>query len=996
MTEETRRDLREGFETAYIEGSAASNVIYKSQFISNNHKEGKKVLSSVEEELLRCDCFQISVAFITMGGITPLLQTLKELEKKGIPGEILTTNYLNFSEPMALEKLNELHNITLKMYDVEAASQGFHTKGYIFKKEEIYRIIIGSSNMTSAALTSNREWNTKIVSTEQGEMASEIVSEFTELWNADCSLPFSEFYEHYKEKYRIIKKQREIAKQEELPSIEKYRLRPNSMQVGFIMNLRKIIEAGEERALLISATGTGKTYASAFAMRELGFKRVLFLVHRGQLARQTKKSYERVFGQSISMGLVGAGALEYEKDYVFATVQTMNRPEHLSRYQPQEFDCIILDEAHHSLANIYQKIMNYFKPKLWLGMTATPDQSGDNVEGRNIYEIFHYQIAYEIRLQQAMEENILCPFHYFGVSDVSMIDDKKMITKKMTSDYFNHLVSTERVKHILEQADYYGYSGERVKGLVFCSRITESIELSKKFNDAGYRTIALNGDASQEERERAFERLAMNEWEATQQIQPLDYIFSVEILNEGVDIVEVNQVIMLRPTQSPIVFIQQLGRGLRKAKGKEYVVILDFIGNYNNNFMIPIALSGDRTYNQDTIRKYIISGNNTIPGASTVHFDEIAKEKIFASIDKIRGIKELIKESYRSLKNRIGRVPYLQDFYDNGEIDPLVIIRENKTYQAFLETVEREAYQGKVTLEEQLILEYLSKTVLSGTRPYELEILQRIMKQDTSSVDVIKSEFLEKYGYTVDTNSWKSAIDVLQGKFVSNKQEYERYCHMDIIRYDPERTLQRLESFARRLEHSEFYKQLNDIVEVGMKRYKDKYASKEENGNPFALYEKYSRRDVSLLMNCEKDLSSTIYGMKRIGESVFIFVTYHKEGGTEEKNYAEGKPDYADEFEDSVTFCWDSQMGRGIGSTYVKDVMEAEHKHLFVKKSDAEMSFYYMGEFDVAQVKPGHKRDNKGKERDIAKFQMKMHHAVREDLLRYLQSKIKTEEACAG
>ncbi|MEG0107862.1 MAG: DUF3427 domain-containing protein, partial [Lachnospiraceae bacterium] len=360
------------------------------------------------------------------------------------------------------------------------------------------------------------------------------------------------------------------------------------------------------------------------------------------------------------------------------------------------------------------------------------------------------------------------------------------------------------------------------------------------------------------------------------------------------------------------------------------------------------------------------------------------------------GIKELIKESYRSLKNRIGRVPYLQDFYDNGEIDPLVIIRENKTYQAFLETVEREAYQGKVTLEEQLILEYLSKTVLSGTRPYELEILQRIMKQDTSSVDVIKSEFLEKYGYTVDTNSWKSAIDVLQGKFVSNKQEYERYCHMDIIRYDPERTLQRLESFARRLEHSEFYKQLNDIVEVGMKRYKDKYASKEENGNPFALYEKYSRRDVSLLMNCEKDLSSTIYGMKRIGESVFIFVTYHKEGGTEEKNYAEGKPDYADEFEDSVTFCWDSQMGRGIGSTYVKDVMEAEHKHLFVKKSDAEMSFYYMGEFDVAQVKPGHKRDNKGKERDIAKFQMKMHHAVREDLLRYLQSKIKTEEACAG
>ena len=175
-------ELRLGFETAYINGSAASNSLYRPQFVSNNHKEGKKVLSSVEDELLKCDRFQISVAFITMSGITPLLQTLKELENKNIPGEILTTNYLNFSEPGALKKLNDLSNITLKMYDVEAADEGFHTKGYIFRKDEIYRIIIGSSNITSAALTSNREWNTKLISTEQGEMAKEIVAEFKELW----------------------------------------------------------------------------------------------------------------------------------------------------------------------------------------------------------------------------------------------------------------------------------------------------------------------------------------------------------------------------------------------------------------------------------------------------------------------------------------------------------------------------------------------------------------------------------------------------------------------------------------------------------------------------------------------------------------------------------------------------------------------------------------------------------------------------------------------
>lgn len=536
-----RDELRLGFETAYINGSVASNSFYSPQFVSNNYKDGKKVLSSIEDELLRCDKFQISVAFITLGGITPLLQTLKELEKKNIPGEILTTNYLSFSEPKALEKLNGLSNITLKMYDVQEAGEGFHTKGYIFKTDEVYRIIIGSSNITSAALTRNQEWNTKLVSTEQGEMAKEIVAEFNRLWNSEYALEFNELYENYKEQYKIIKHQRDIARKDQVVSIEKYRLKPNSMQVGFITNLKKILEAGEDRALLISATGTGKTYASAFAMRELGFKRVLFLVHRGQLARQTKKSYEKIFAKSVSMGLVGAGYHEYDVDYVFATVQTLNRDEHLLQYDKDAFDCIVLDEAHHVTADTYQKIMKHFSPKLWLGMTATPDKRDDNVAGRNVYELFNYQIAYEIRLQQAMEEKLLCPFHYFGITDLSIVGDDK------DNRDFSMLTSDERVKHIIQQANYYGYSGEKVKGLIFCSSIKETQELSYKFNNIVnpvtgeyFRTIALNDDANEQERQDAFERLAMNESEANVHKQPLDYIFSVEILNEGVEVVERN------------------------------------------------------------------------------------------------------------------------------------------------------------------------------------------------------------------------------------------------------------------------------------------------------------------------------------------------------------------------------------------------------------------------------------------------------------------------
>ena len=739
-------------------------------------------------------------------------------------------------------------------------------------------------------------------------------------------------------------------------------------------------------------------------MRELGFKRVLFLVHRGQLARQTKKSYEKVLDKSVSMGLLGAGYREYDADYVFATVQTLNREEHLLKYNPEEFDCIILDEAHHSSANSYQKVMNYFKPKLWLGMTATPDKRDDDIEGRNIYEIFNHQIAYEIRLQQAMEENFLCPFHYFGISDVSFVDEKQIKAKKITERDFNLLTGDERVRHIIKQANYYGYSGERVKGLIFCSRVDESVELSNKFNqminpETGklYRTISLNGDASEEERQNAFERLAMNEEEANEQMQPLDYIFSVEILNEGVDIVEVNQVVMLRPTESPIVFIQQLGRGLRKADGKEYVVVLDFIGNYNNNFMIPVALSGDRTYNPDTIRKYVISGNSTIPGASTIHFDEIAKDKIFASIDRIKGMKSIIRESYITLKHRLGRVPYLLDFYENGEVDPLVIIKEYKTYQAFLESVEKEVYIGQISEEELVTLEYLSKTVLSGARPYELEILKRFLKNEIIHLDTLQQEFQKKYGYAIDEASFENAVDVLKGHFVSKEEEYKKYCHIDIVNNTGTNMLQRMTGFASRLLHLEFYKQVDDIIEVGLRRYKDKFAVGQTQDNPFVLYEKYSRRDVSLLMNCGKDLSSTMYGMKRIGDNVFIFVTYHKETSADkEKNYVDGKPDYADVFEDNMIFRWDSQIGRGIDSSYMEEVSTAPRKHLLVKKSDAETNFYYMGLFDIVNMEADKKKDNNGKERDITKVKVQMRHPVREDLLRYLQSNIAEKEDKIG
>ena len=688
-------------------------------------------------------------------------------------------------------------------------------------------------------------------------------------------------------------------------------------------------------------------------MRELGFKRVLFLVHRGQLARQTKKSYEKVFAKSVSMGLVGAGYHEYEADYVFATVQTLNRDEHLLQYDKDAFDCIVLDEAHHVTADTYQKIMKHFLPKLWLGMTATPDKRDDNVAGRNVYELFNYQIAYEIRLQQAMEENLLCPFHYFGITDLSIVGDDK------DNRDFSMLTSDERVKHIIQQANYYGYSGEKVKGLIFCSSIKETQELSYKFNnivnpDTGeyFRTIALNGDANEQERQDAFERLAMNESEANVHKQPLDYIFSVEILNEGVDIVEVNQVIMLRPTQSPIVFIQQLGRGLRKADGKEYVVILDFIGNYNNNFMIPIALSGDRTYNKDNIRRYIMEGGRIIPGASTVHFDEISKKRIFASVDNANfsDIK-LIKENYTNLKNKLGRIPALKDFDDYGEMDVIRIFDNNSlgSYYKFLVKYEKD-YKIRLSQEEEKIVEFISKKLANGKRIQELQLLKRTLlyANGLSKCGLFTglSQDLLTYGKSISKEQQENIINVMTNEFPagSSKKTYSQcvFIEKEGNDYKPTKT------FLEMLSNRDFYNVIKELVDFGISRYERDY-KQSYDVTDFVLYQKYTYEDVCRLLNWEQNevpLNIGGYKYDKKTKTFPVFINYDKSEDISDTTKYEDH--FVPGFRDRLIAI--SKSGRSLQSEDVQNFLKAKERgirvELFVRKNkDDKISkeFYYLG-----------------------------------------------------
>ena len=860
--------LQTAIQTAYLDHTINSNLAYRPEFISNNYKLGKKVLVSIEEELQRCEEFFISVAFITKSGITPLLQTLKDLEQRNIPGKILTTNYLMFSEPEALEKLAGLKNIELKMFVTGAETGGFHTKGYIFREEEIYRIIIGSSNMTLSAITKNKEWNTKIVSTEQGELTQSVLQEFDELWRDEHSLAFEDFIDAYRQEYlneKMIRKQKQQAVSEQVVELENYRLKPNKMQVAFVKNVMEMRAQNIDKALLLSSTGTGKSLASAFMLREMGTRRALFIVHREQIAKQTLKSYKRVFGSSRTYGLLSGNSRELGAEFLFATMQMMSKEEIRSHYSPEDFDVIILDECHHVGAESYQKIMQYFKPKFWLGMTASPDTNQ-----YDIYSIFDHHIAYEIRLQQALEEDLLCPFHYFGITDLEIngevFDDNAGVKN------FSNLISDARVDYVIDKANYYGFSGDRVKGLIFCSRKDEAKELSKKFNERGLRTEVLTGEDTQERRESVIARLTNDEDGEDQ----LDYIFTVDIFNEGVDIPEINQVIMLRPTQSPVVFIQQLGRGLRKYEGKEYVVILDFIGNYMNNFMIPIALSGDRSYNKDAMRRYIREGARVIPGSSTIHFDEISKKRIYASIDTARtNDMKLLRESYKTLKYKLGRIPTIGDFKKFGSVDVTKIFEKCGSYHNFLKKYETE-YQVHLTNQEEIIIEYFSKKLIAYKRIHELEMLRMLISRENRLLQYRKL-LQEKYHVGMNEQVERSVIRNLKNEF-PKEEERRKYSDCDLVEKNTDGSYSLSSKFQKALLNKNFRQMILELLDFGIEQWKEKYGQIYRDTN-FTLYQKYTYEDVCRLLNWNKNLNAQNIGgyyYDSDTKTLPVFINYYK------------------------------------------------------------------------------------------------------------------------
>ncbi len=668
-----RDDLRNSLETGFIDKTRLSYRNLQPQLLINDRREKKKILATLLHELNQCDHFVFSVAFLSKSGVAVLINKLEELEQKGIKGQILVSQYLNFTEPEALKSLMHFRNIDLRI----VTHGDFHAKGYFFKHESHYSMIVGSSNLTAPAMTTNKEWNLYVVGMNESKLIQDSLEVFDQEFQNARPVD-EEFIESYKRIYKHQAPLQLAVSVDRIPyTLDKQNayiesvLKPNPMQYKAMKNLEMLRRGDEanppqDRAMIISATGTGKTYLSVFDAQNFNPKRLLFVVHRLNIANAAMESYQEVFGSSRSMGLFSGYLRDYEKDFVFSTVQTLSKDRNLRIFDPEEFDYIVIDESHHAGAETYQKILSYFNPKFLLGMTATPERT----DGYNIFADFNHNIAYEVRLNDALEEEMLCPFHYYGVTDV-VVNEGEGDSQEVS---FLELTSGERVSKIIEKSKFYGTDTGDIHGLIFCNTVELARELSDKFNERGLRTIALTGSDKESVREEAIERL-----EEKEAANKLDYIFTVDIFNEGIDIPRVNQIIMLRPTQSAIVFVQQLGRGLRKTEGKEYLTVIDFIGNYQNNYLIPVALYGDGTYSKDRLRKLIATGSIEIPGACSVNFDRISKEKIYQAIDSANmRLKKDLDSDYDLLKFKLGRVPMMMDFVEHGSRDPMHYVRYKK------------------------------------------------------------------------------------------------------------------------------------------------------------------------------------------------------------------------------------------------------------------------------------------------------------------------------
>lgn len=705
---------------------------------------------SLRKSIKESDEIIMNVSFIRDSGIKLLIKDLREAKEQGKKIKVLTSDYMKVTEPNALYRLMEIGEV--RVFN-NPSNKSFHSKGYIFKKDDNFEIYIGSSNISYSALITGVEWNYRFNSKENSEV-KEILEEFSELYEKNSFELTLEWLREYEKKYKKDEMLECFDSQDEfLNEI----IEPRNFQIPALYELSKTREEGYDKAMVVVATGLGKTYLAVFDT--MNFNKILFIAHRDEILRGAEKSFRKVYGNSKKYGYFTGMEKNKNSDIVFASISTLSKDEYLNKnyFLPDEFDYIIVDEFHHSSSKSYLKVLEYFKPKFLLGLTATPDRSDNG----DIYKLCDYNIAYKCDFVVGINNGWLVPFEYFGIYDDLDYTPIPWRSGKYDIDSLeNALIVEKRLNLIYEK--YIELKGNFTIG--FCASVNHCKTMNRFFQSKGVISEIIIGSTPIKERQNIIEKFKKGK---------IDIIFTVDIFNEGVDIPTIDTLLFLRPTISYTIFIQQLGRGLRKYKDKKSVKVLDFVGNYRGAELKPLFLTGKCNRKKEFIN--ITDKTFVLPSGCSAKFDFKLIEYFESLRKKNLRQEELLKQEYLNLMEKLEKVPSIMEIYTYGELPVHMYLKTFKSWYLFQKRLnllneKQEKYSEKAIN----FMMFLENTAM--TKSYKMVVLLSIFEklQQEKSLDDLAKYFEYFYSnkvYKKDLSN-KKHTELNREKFKKLIEEY--------------------------------------------------------------------------------------------------------------------------------------------------------------------------------------------------------------------------------
>ena len=725
----------------------------------------------------KADSVDIIVSFLMESGVNMLIKHLGNALKRGAKIRILTGNYLGITQPSALYLIKRKlgNQIDLRFYNEK--NRSFHPKSYIFHYEDYSEIYIGSSNISRSALTSGIEWNYRFRSTTDPESYDKFYETFEDLFqNHSIAIDDEELRKYSKNWHKpAVSKDLERYDAETEDNDVQEPFEPRGAQIEAICALEHTRAEGASRALISAATGVGKTYLAAFDSKK--YKRVLFVAHKEEILRQAAESFQNV-RKSDDYGFFDGNAKCTDKSVIFASVATLGKSEYLNEtYFPKNyFDYVVIDEFHHAVNDQYMRIVEYFKPQFLLGLTATPER----MDGRNIYEICDYNVPYEISLKDAINKGMLVPFHYYGIFDKTDYSQLHQVRGKYDDRELNQTYIGNERRYELIYKNYCKYGSKRALG--FCCSKEHAKDMAKEFCRRGIPSVAVYSDAHgeyTEDRGIAIQKLMQGE---------IRVIFSVDMFNEGVDIPAVDMVMFLRPTESPIVFLQQLGRGLRKSMGKEYLNVLDFIGNYEKAGRVRFLLTG-KTFSET--KTYNPADRTDYPDDCMIDFD-LELIDLFAEMDKrTLRVKDCIRGEYYRVKNLLDKSPSRLELFTSMDDDVYQLAMQHSKENPFKRYLDYKKELDELSEDELAFLQdihgrdfiHLIETT-NMTKVYKMPVLMAFYNHGDIRMEVTEQQLLASWKefFSTGTN-WKDLDkDMTYEKYmaISDKEHINKILKMPV------------------------------------------------------------------------------------------------------------------------------------------------------------------------------------------------------------------------